>query len=275
MRRAHLFRWLGVALVVAVGLYFVFDVVALQYMQGRGSADIAQTLAAEGATLKLGSIPFLPRYLSGHLGSRCDSAQCTRNIEAKVKGATAEDGFGVQLIDFEASGATFAPAKTFGIARHLFSARTKMTLTDPIVLTEIGQADLSDYIKKKISQVGDVQVNASGIEVRFKLSAPEAPTPYYGYGPTPSPTPTPGPDQLLSKPARYLPRVDAGRFGLTLTSVSQVPPEFRDDASRIETLIHLPPVPAGMTSDVRLGKAVITIESQGKSVTINVGQGPS
>jgi hypothetical protein len=264
MRRRPFVRWVGVAAVVAIGLYFVLDVVALQYMQSRGSAGIAQELAAESATLKLGSVPFLPSYLGGH----------TNGVEAKVRAATAEGGFGVQSINVRAREMKFSAGKMFSLARSLFSTRTKVTLVEPIALIDIGEADLRDYIIRHIPSVGDVQIKGSGIEVRFNIPQREGISSSTS-GPSPSPTATPNAEDLLTKPARYLPRVEARRFVLTLTSVSQVNSRYHDDAFRIERLIKLPMVPAGMTSDVRLGKGVITLDCEGKAVTLEVGEGPS
>ncbi len=265
--RSRRLRWLGVAAIVAIGLYFVADIVALQYLQSRGAGRISQALAAQSSTLKLGSLPFLPSYLGGHLSG----------VEAKVKDATAKEGFGVQSIDIRASEIRFGPGKMFSLARSLFSTRSKVTLTEPIAIIEIGEQDLSEFIKRRVPRVGDVQVSGSGIEVRFKLPEREANASSSSSGSSSSPSPSPSPsfDELLTKPARYLPRIEGRHFVLTLTSLSQLGFQYRDEALSIEHMIELPPVPAGMSSDVRLGKGVITIDCEGKTVTLDVGEGPA
>ena len=264
MRRRGLYRWLGVAAVLLVGLYFVFDVVSLQYMQSRAQAQIAAAMSASGAKVKLGSIPFLPGYFDGKLV----------NVEFNVSGATAQGGFGVSSIDVQASELRFGPGKMFALARSLFATRTKVTLVKPISIVQISETDLSEYIKRNVSTVGDVAVKATGIEIRFKIKPAQH---YYGYyySATPSPTPTPSGQPELTKPARYLPFVENHRLVLSLTTIFGVPYEFQDDAERIQNLIRLPPIPGELNSDVHLGKGVIVVESQGPSVTLNVGEGDS
>lgn len=263
MRRRRLYRWIGVGLVLAVGLYFVLDVVMLQYMQSRGGAEVARGMTAESASVKLGSVPFLTGFLSGRIS----------NVSASISGATAAGGFGVQSIDFTAKQVHFSPRRMFSLARSLFSTRTTVTFNDPFGQVEIGEGDLRDFIKHAIPDVGDVQVKSSGVEVRFKLPRPART--FSSASPSLSPTPTPNPDDLLSKPARFLPRIEDRKFVLTLIDVSQIGFDFRDDAARIENLISLPPVPATMNSDVRLGKGVIVIESTGKTLTVTIGEGTS
>src|SRR3954453_22367551 len=99
MRRRGVYRWAAVGLLLAVGLYFVLDIVALQYMQSRGGAEVARAMTAEGATVKLGSVPFLPGFFSGHLS----------HVSARIVGPTAAGGFGVQEIDFKAGSVKFVP----------------------------------------------------------------------------------------------------------------------------------------------------------------------
>src|ERR1041385_8663432 len=147
MRRRRLYRRAGVALVLLVGLYFVLDVVSLQYMQSRARAGIAHQMTAEDASVKLGSVPFLPGYLSGRIS----------NVSASVTGATGAGGFGVQSVDVRAGQVRFGPGKIFSLARSIFATRTKITLIDPIAIVQIGEADLGNFIKSAIPSVGDVQ----------------------------------------------------------------------------------------------------------------------
>jgi hypothetical protein len=264
MRRRRIYRWIAVAVIVLVGLYFVVDVVTLQYMQSRAGAETARGMAAQGAKVKLGSVPFLPGFLFGH----------TSNVSATIDGATATGGFGVDQIQFSASSVHFSPSHMFSLARSLFSTQTKVTFMQPSCTVQLAESDLSQYIEHTVADVGQVQVKPTGIEIRFKLPL-LPPTASPTATPSPSPTPTPSPQVQLTEPARFLPRIENGRFVLTLIDVSQIGAQFRDDASQIENLINLPPVPSSMNSDVRLGKGVIVIESQGLSLTVTVGQGPS
>jgi hypothetical protein len=262
MRRRRLVRWIGVGVVLVVGLYLVADVVVLQYMQSRAGATVARAMAAQDAKVRLGSIPFLPGFLRGR----------TSNVSATIDGATAAGGFGVDQIQFSAVSVRYSTWHMFSLSRSLFSTQTKVTFTQPDATVQIAESDLSDFIEHNVPDVGQVAVKATGIEIRFKL-APPATSSFA----TPSPSPTPRPDQGLTEPARYLPRIDDRRFVITLIDVSQVPFEFRDDAKRIENLISLPPVPLSMSShtDVRLGKGVIIIDSNGASLTVTLGQGPT
>jgi hypothetical protein len=53
----------GVGLLVAVGLYFVIDIVTLRYLEARGRDQIVQTMSAEDGSLDLGNVPFLTRFV--------------------------------------------------------------------------------------------------------------------------------------------------------------------------------------------------------------------
>ncbi len=264
MRRRRLVRWIGVAAILVVGLYFVVDVVTLQYLQSRAGAEVARGMAAQGVKVHLGSVPFLPGFLFGH----------TSNVGATIDGATASGGFGVDQIDFTASTVHYSPSHMFSLARSLFATQTKVTFAQPQCTVQLAESDLSQFIEHNVPDVGQVSVKPTGIEIRFKLPllpAVTAPT----SSPSPSPSPTPKPEDQLTEPARFLPRIENGHFVLTLIDVSQIGTEFRDDAARIENLISLPPVPSSMNSDVRLGKGVIVIESQGLTLTVTIGEGPS
>jgi len=263
MRRRRLYRWAAVGLLLAVGLYFVLDVVMLQYMQSRGGAQVARAMTAQSATVRLGHVPFLPGFFAGRIS----------NVSASIDGATAVGGFGVSTIDFTATAVHFSPGRMFALSRSLFSSRTTVSFDHPFMHVEIAESDLSDFIKHAVPSVGEVSVKPTGIEIRFKLPQPNESFSFAS--PSPSPTPSPKPADLLTEPARYLPRIDTGRFVLTLIDQSQIGYTYRDDAQRIQNLISLPPVPTSMNSDVRLGKGVIVIESTGLKLSVNLGEGTS
>jgi len=263
MRRRRLYRWVGAGLLVAIGLYFVLDVVSLQYMQSRAGAQVARAMTAESATVKLGSVPFLPGFFAGRIS----------NVSASINGATASGGFGVATIDFTAKVVHFSPRHMLSLARSLFSSKTTVTFDQPFMHVEIAESDLSDFIKHAVPSVGQVQVKPTGIEIRFKI--PQPTETFSSFGPSPSPTPSPKPEDLLTEPARYLPVIQDRHFMLRLIDVSQIGFAYRDDAARIENLISLPPVPSSMNSDVRLGKGVIVIESSGLKLSATIGEGTS
>jgi hypothetical protein len=250
MRRRR-WRWVGVLLVVVIGLFFVADIVLIQYLESRGGAEIARTMSAEDATVDLGSFPFIPAFLSGE---RSD-------VGVFVRGASASGGLRVHSLDVHMETVDFPPAKMFALARSIFATRAEIKAKNPLGIIELIEGDLEVFIRRAIPLVGDVKVKASGVEVRFLK-------------PNAEPEDPDNPDEkLLTKPARFLPRVEDRRLVLDLTSVSQLDARYRADVGRIETLIDLPQVPEGLTSSVSLRKGVISVESQGAEVTLDVGQG--
>jgi hypothetical protein len=156
---------------------------------------------------------------------------------------------------------SFSPRAIFSLARSSFGRRTKIEVKDPDATIELGQSDLGDYIRRAIPAVGDVRVKPTGVEVRFLKPGTDL-----------SKATNPTKDDLTD-PARYLPYVQDGRIRLINTSLEQIPEEDRADATRIEDLIRLPRIPAGLRSSVRLGNGVISIESTGAKVSLTVGQG--
>jgi len=266
MRRRRLYRWIGAGLLVGIGLYFVLDVVSLQYLESRAGAQTARWMSAESAKVRLGSVPFLPGFFAGH----------TSNVAATINGATAPGGFGVDEISCTAAKVHYSASHMFSLARSLFSTQTNVTLDQPNCVVQIAESDLSDFIKRAVPSVGEVSVKPTGVEIRFDL--PQETNGYSSFpSASPAPSPSPSAAPTMSEPARYLPRLDDRRFVLTLVDVSQVPFADRDDARRIENLISLPLVPPSMqrNSNVVLEKGRIEIDSSGVSLTVTLGQAPS
>lgn len=248
MRRLRA-RWIVVGVLVVVGLYFALDVIALQYLESRGAAELARGMTAEEAKIDLGSIPFLPGFVRGRL----DQA------DVDVRGASGKGGFRVQLVKARMHDLRFSWRKMFALSRSLFATRTKLNAGNPIGLIEIGQTDLQDYLRRHVESVGTARISSGGVEVRFLEKRLRS-----GIEPT---------EEDLSEPARYLPRVTDRRISLSLIGVAQVDPKHRADAERIEEIIDLPHVPQGLRTDVRLGDGVIVIEATGPEVELDLGEG--
>lgn len=248
MRRLRA-RWIVVGVLVAVGLYFALDVIALQYLESRGAAQLARAMTAEEAKVDLGSIPFLPGFVRGRL----------QRAEVDVRGASGKGGFRVQTVKAQMKELRFNWRKMFALSRSIFSARTSIEAHDPIGLIEIGQTDLEDYLRRHVESVGTARISSAGVEVRFLNKRLKS-----GIEPT---------DEDLSEPARYLPRVNDRRISLSLIGVAEIDERHRADAERIERVIDLPLVPEGLQTDVRLGDGVIVIESSGPDLELEVGEG--
>jgi hypothetical protein len=248
MRRRPL-RWILVGIVLAVGLYFVLDVIALQYLESRGAAELATTLTAEEAKIDLGDIPFLPGFVTGRLS----------RAEITVRGASGSGGFRVQSLNARMSDLRFSWREMFALSRSVFSTRTRLAMSEPIGLVEIGQTDLEDFLQRHIPDVGTVGISSAGVEVRFLEKRLKT-----GIEPTPDD---------LTEPARYLPRVRDRRIVLSLIGMAQVPDRFEPSARRVEQVIDLPAIPEGLRSDVRLGEGVITVEASGREAELEIGEG--
>ena len=242
-------RWIVVGVLVVVGLYFAVDVIALQYLESRGAAELARAMTAEEAKIDLGSIPFLPGFIRGRLD----------RAEVDVRGASGKGGFRVQVLKAQMQNARFSWRKMFALSRSVFSTRTKISADDPIGLVEIGQTDLEDFLRRHVESVGTARISSGGVEVRFLTKRLKS-----GIEPT---------SEDLSEPARYLPRVVDRRISLSLIGVAQVDPKHRADAEAIEHVIDLPAVPLGLRTDVRLGQGVIVIEASGPDLELDVGEG--
>jgi hypothetical protein len=244
-------RWVVVAVILVIGLYFVLDVVSVRYIESQGAAELARAMAAEGAEVDLGSIPFLPSFIRGRLPT----------VEVDVRGPSGTGGLRVQSVKARLTDVRFSWRDVFALARSSFATRTRVKGSDPFGLLEMGEADLEEFLRRHIRTVGDLQIAATGVEVRFIRTGADVQA-----GEDPA-------EDDLTEPARYLPRVFERKIRLSLVSLSQVPGEFRRDATRIEQSIDLPLLPEGLRSDVRLGDGVVVIEATGKEVELTVGEG--
>jgi hypothetical protein len=210
-------------------------------------------MAAEEATVDLGGFPFLPRFMGGSL----------TGVTVRVQGATASGGLRVQSVETRMVSVAFDASELFALARSSFATRTRVTATEPVGILELEEQDLEDFVRRVVPLVADVHVKSSGIEVRFLKPGVEV-------------TENSNPDEKdMTKPARYLPRIGDGRLVMSLIGISQVPPAFRNDAMRIEGLINLPKIPAGLRPNVSLRNGVIVLEAAGAKVKLALGEGES
>lgn len=248
MRRLGL-RWAVVAVVVAVGAFIALDVVAKQYLESRGATELARALTAEEAELELGGTPFLPGFLMGRVSS----------ADVSVRGPSGAGGFRVQSVKAQLSDVRFSWRDIYALSRSLFATRTQVTMADPVVIVEIVQHDLQEFLRRHVPEVWDVRITSSGVEIRFvNKRLPQ------GAQPT---------EDDLTESARYLPRVVDGKISLSLVGVADVPEGSRRVAARVQNAIDLPRIPAGLRSDVRLGDGVIVVEASGAEVKLTVGEG--
>jgi len=250
MRRGRRLRWFIVIALVVIGLYFVVDVAMRSYISSRGADQVARVMSAQDATIKLPGVPFLPGFITGHIG----------DVEVNVIGASGPGGLRVQSIHARLADLHFSARKVFALARSSFATRTKVTADEPVAIFEIGQGDLEHYLLDMVPEVGNVQVKPTGVEVYFLRDLEE-------------PRPDRPTEKDLTKPARFLPVVEDGKIVLRLVGVAEVPSAMRFAAQRIEHIIDLPPIPQSLRTDVRLGRGVIVFESTGKQVSLNIGEG--
>jgi hypothetical protein len=250
MRRRH-WRVIGVAIVALIGLFLALDVVLVKYLESRGSAELARTMSAENADIDLGGFPFFFRFMRGKL----------TDVSVDVSGSSASGGLRVDSISARMLEVTFKPGEIFALARSSFSTRTKVSAKEPFAIVELVEQDLEDFIRRTVPQVGDVQIKGSGVEVRFIRSGADL-----NEGEDPA-------DEDMTKPARYLPDVENGKLVMRLISVSQIESGFRSDAARLEGIINLPRIPAGLKPDVSLRDKAIVMEAQGLETSITIGEG--
>jgi hypothetical protein len=251
MKRRRGLRWAAAGVLVAVGLYFVLDIVMLRYLESRGRDQIVQTMSAEDGSLDLGNVPFLTSFLRGRL----DTA------EVRIRGANAPGGLRVQTVTAKLNDVRFSPWRMFALARSSFAPRSKITSSSPFGSIELSENDLEDYIQGKVPGIGSVDVKGSGIEVFFLTEGVTLAEDDESE------------EEKLSQPARYLPRVENGRLLLVPTSLSQIHESFRSEAGRIRNLIELPRFPEGLRSDVRLGEGLVIVEVNGPDVELTLGEG--
>src|SRR5688572_8931246 len=250
MRRRR-WRWVTAGAIVLLGALFALDIVMVQYLESRGAAEIARTMSAGDATVDLGGFPFLPRFIGGRL----------TGVSVIVRGATARGGLRVRSVEARMTEVSFDAGDMFALSRSVFATRTEIEATEPVGLLELEEEDLKEFIKRTIPQVADVRIRGSGIEIRFLRPGIEPANPDNPQ------------DKEMTQPARFLPRVENSRLVLSLTSVSQLSPIYRNDAERIEGLIELPAIPEGLRPAVSLRNGVIVLEAQGALVKLNVGEG--
>lgn len=248
MRRIRL-RWAAIALVLAVGLYFALDIVALQYFESRGATELARAMTGEEAKVDLGGPPFLPGFIRGHVG----------RVEVSVRGASGAGGLRIQSVMARTQDLRFSWRRMLQLSGSIYSTRTDVGMGEVFGLVEIGEEDLEEFVRRQVALVGDLQIEASGIEVRFLRKRLEP-------GAEPK-------EEDLTEPARLLPRVADRRITLTLIGLGQIHPGLRSAARRLERIINLPRVPEGLRTDVRLGDGVIVIEASGRELELTVGEG--
>lgn len=248
MRRLR-FRWIAIGVVLAVGVYLVVDIVTIQYFESRGATELARAMTAEEAEVDLGSVPFLPGFIGGRVSK----------AEVSVRGASGAGGLRIQSVMARMQDLRFSWRRMLRLSGSIYSTRTKVKLGDFFGLVEIGEDDLEEFVRRQVPLIGDVQVKASGIEVRFLNRRLER-----GIDPS-------GED--LTDPARLLPRIADRRFSLSLIGLAQIPQPLKSAALRLERIIDLPRVPEGLRTDVRLGDGVIVVEASGRELDLTVGEG--
>jgi hypothetical protein len=257
VRRSRLSRWIVVGTLGALGLYFVLDVVALKYTESKGAAELAQAIAAEESSLRLGSVPFLPRFASGQLGG----------IQGKVRGATGPGGMRVSRVDVTLSDVRFAPWRVFALVRSRFSDRTTVKAGEVLVQVELAEQDLADYLRPKIASISEVKITNEGVGVKFERPNPDEET---------SRGPEDEDDEKKKEEdepdARYVPRVENGEFKLIRAGLSSRAQQFREDSLRISELITLPKFPEGLRASIGLGDGVVVIEAAGRDVETSIGE---
>jgi hypothetical protein len=232
-----------------VALFFVLDVVTLRYLESRGATELARAMTAEEAKVDLGSVPFLPGFLSGRL----------RSGEINVKGASGAGGLRVQKVTARMRDVRFSWRHLLSLSRSIFSTRTRVKMHEPFGLIEIGQSDLEEFARRQVPVLKELRIDTSGISVRLGIKRPKE-------GSMDA-------EEELTEPARLLPRIMDRRIVLTLVGVSKLPPELRSVASTLEKIVDLPTIPEGLRTDVRLGDGVIVVEASGRKIELTVGEG--
>jgi hypothetical protein len=245
--------------VALIGLYFVGDVVLLRYIESRGATQVAQALDAESATTHLGSIPFIPSFLGGHL----------HQVSGRVDGASAPGGLRVDRVEVQLTDVKFSPGHVFSLVRSRFAARTDVRATQALVTLQLSERDIKEYLTSKIGAVSDVRVSSVGVAITFASANPVSPVPT----PTPAIEPSsPAPSSPPPSMARFLPHVTGGVLQLELVGSVDLASEFRNDAEQVAELVRLPRLPKGLQADVRLGDGVIVVEAQGSNIDVRIGE---
>lgn len=260
MRRSRLSRWIVVGALGALGVYFVLDVVALKYTESKGAAELARAIAAEESSLRLGGVPYLPRFLGGRLGG----------VEGEVRGATGPGGMRVSRVDVKLSDVRFAPRRMFALVRSRFSDRTKVKAGEVIVTVELAERDLYDYLHPKLASISELRVTSEGVGVKFQR--PDSDLEESSRGPEDEDGDGDKKKEEDRPDARYVPRVENGEFRLIRAGLSSRAQSFREDSLRISELISLPRFPEGLRANIGLGDGVVVIEAAGRDVETSIGE---
>lgn len=249
--RSRLSRWLAVGVLAAVGLLAALDVVALQLFESQAAGQVAQTMAAEEASLDLGGFPFLPNYLRGRLGT----------VDVDVRGASG-GGLRVARVEARFSDARFEASEVFALLRNRFATRTPFTGEDAFGRADVTADDLQVFLRSRIPLVREVRISTSGVEVFLgeeddgeEMDEDE------------------DDEEEEERPARFLPDVEDRRLVLVATSRAGFSPEEQEAIDRIEAEIDLPEVPEGLQTDVQLGDGKFVIEASGPEITLWIGEG--
>lgn len=245
MRSGRAYRRVAVGVVAAIGLLAALDVVALQVFESRGGSQIAQTMAAEEASLDLGGFPFLPNYLRGRLAT----------ADVNVRGPS---GGGLRLASVETrfSDVRFDARDVFALLRNRFATRTSVTGEDVLGRIEVDSDDLERFLRSRVSLVQEVRIATSGVEVLLSEEDRDEQE-----------------DAEEERPARFLPDVEDRRLVLVATSRAGFTSDERDAIERIEAAIDLPMVPEGLQTDVQLGDRGFVVEVSGPEVALEIGEG--
>jgi hypothetical protein len=238
MRKRSLYRWLALATLVAVGVVVTLDIVGLRVYESRGSAQLARGMAAERATLDLGSSPFLPGFLGGQVPL----------VEVSVVGASG-GGLRVSSLQLRMSNVRFPSGRIRELMGSRHATQARVTGTDVVGFIVITQLDLEEFVRFRDPRVLELRIDSSGIYVTFALDSGE-----------PSPE------------VRYVPRVAERRLGLQLLGLAGIPRSLRPGATDLTGVIDLPNVPEGLRTSVTLENGFFRIDASGPKISLIVGE---
>jgi hypothetical protein len=244
MRRAKLYRLLAFVVILLFGLFVVLDVVVLQVAESKGAAGFARATAAEHVTLDLGGFPFLPGLVTGHL----------RKVELDAAGLTG-GGLRVQSLTVSLRNVRLDGSGAVALIRSAYAGRTRLRADMPVGRAEVGEPDLDSFVRSKDERVKQVRILSTGIEVTFLVSQP---------GSQP---------EVVSAPARFLPRVQDRRLVLELIGFAGAPKDLAERARILERSIDLPPIPKQMRVDVRLFGGKFALDATGPNLDVMAGEG--
>ena len=240
MHNRRLIRWIAVGALVFAGLAAAVDVVALQVTESRAASQLVQGMAAERATVDLGSFPFLPNLLRGRL----------ELADVSVTGASG-GGLRVANVRARVSDPRFSGSDVISLLRNRYSTRTEVRGDDPVGVAQITQDDLETHVMANVASVHSLVITSGQIVVYFSDDEGER----------------------LDEPARFVPDVRDRRIALRILGRASIPPAYRDDAERLQDLIDLPLLPEGLRTNVTVGNGVFAIEVSGPDVVLRLGEG--